>query len=120
MLAGFILMAQMATPSLTYRQAKAQADADENSLPAVVHVHLLESQDKVLKAAVAECARPHPNLSPFTVVLSLHADGSVAASWLQGRTPFARCVRTQLVASGVPGHWPAAFHTSFEVSFHGQ
>lgn len=120
MLAGMILMAQMATPSMTYPKAKALADANENGLPAASHVALLEAQGKVLKAAVAACARPDPDLSAFTVVLSLHADGSVAASWLKGRTALARCVRGQLVVSGVPGHWTTPFYTSFEVSFHGQ
>lgn len=117
MLAGMILLAQLAAPAMPYARAKALADANENALAAATHAALLASQGKVLKAAVAACRSPDPDLSAFTVVLSLHADGSVAASWLKGRTVFARCVRMQLVASGVPGHWTTPFYTSFEVSF---
>lgn len=119
MLAGMILLAQLTTPGMPFQRAKALADANENALPAAVHARLLDAQHKVLDAAAAACARPDPDLSAFTVVLSLHADGSVTASWLKGRTAFARCVRTQLVASGVPGHWTPPFYTSFEVSFDG-
>jgi hypothetical protein len=120
MLAAMLFAAQAAVSPLTFPQAKARADANENSLSATTHAALLDAQGKALKTAVAACARPAPDLSAFTVVLSLHADGSVASSWFKGHTAFARCVRTQLVSHGVPGHWDTPFFTSFEVSFNGQ
>jgi len=69
MLAGMILMAQLAAPSISFQKAKALADANENGLPATKHIALVQTQDKVLQSAVTACKSPHPDLSAFTVVL---------------------------------------------------
>lgn len=117
MLLGMVLAAQAATAPMDFRQAKARADAYENGLSASRHAALRDKQGKALKAAVAACARPNPDVSAFTVVLLLNPDGSVKSSWLKGGTALARCVRGQLAAAGLHGHWPSPFYISFEVSF---
>jgi hypothetical protein len=119
MIIGMLLAAHIVAAPIDFRQAKARADANEASLAPALHAQLLEAQGRALKTAVATCRQPNPDLYRFTVVLSLNADGSVASSWLQGRTSLARCVRGQLAGSGLPGHWPTPFYTSFEVSFDG-
>jgi hypothetical protein len=47
----------------------------------------------------------------------LNADGSTAASWLQGTTALAKCTQGKLANAGLAGHWPTPFYTSFELSF---
>jgi hypothetical protein len=119
MFVSMVLAAQVATAPADFRKAKARADANEASLGTALHQRLLQAQGQALKTAVAACASPNPDLSAFTVVLSLNADGSVQSSWLKGHTVFARCVRGQLAGAGLHGHWPTPFYTSFEVSFQG-
>lgn len=100
-----------------YAQAKVLADENEAGLDRATRSRLLRAQREALDSAVAACADPDADVSPFTVVLSLNADGSTVASWLQGTTPLAECMQTRLAATGLAGRWPTPFYTSFEVSF---
>ena len=118
MLGPFVLAAMLATPpQLGFAQAKALADKSEAGLDRTTHARLLEVQGKAVDAAIAACARPDADVSRFTVVLSLNADGSTAASWLQGTTTLAKCMQGRLADAGLAGHWPTPFYTSFELSF---
>lgn len=118
MLGPFVLAAMLAIPpEFGFDRAKALADKNEASLDGVTQARLLDAQGKALGAAIAACARPDADVSRFTVVLSLNADGSTAASWLQGSTALAKCVQGKLADAGLAGHWPTPFYTSFELSF---
>lgn len=117
MVAAFVFLATLAMPQLGFAQAKSLADKNEAGLDRSTSARLLDAQNKALGAAMKACARPDADTSSFTVVLSLAADGSVEASWLQGATSLANCVRNQLAATGLAGHWRTPFYTSFEVSF---
>lgn len=119
MFTALLFAAQVATAPMDFDQAKARADANEAGLGREMHAHLLDVQGEALHRAVDACRQSEPDLSRFTVVLSLRADGTVASSWLRGRSTLAHCVRNRLVAAGLPGHWPTPFYTSFEVSFGG-
>lgn len=100
-----------------FDEAKALADANEMRLSKESNAQLLQAQGNALGSAMAICARPGMDLSAFTVVLSLHADGSVAESWRKGETPLAQCVHTAVVASGLAGQWPTPFFTSIALLF---
>ena len=119
MLAALLLAAQLAAPLVGYDAAKALADANEAKLSSGLHAALLQSQGNALGAALASCGRPGMDLAKFTVVLRLNPDGSVAQSWRRGDTPLAKCMHAKLSASGLAGHWPQPFYTSFEVSLSG-
>ena len=117
MVGTFVLLATLAAPQLGFAQAKALADKNESSLDRATSSRLLEAQGKALDGAMEACARPDAQIAGFTVVLSLNADGSTEASWLQGVTTLAKCVRNRLASTGLAGHWPTPFYTSFEVTF---
>ncbi|MGN2249172.1 hypothetical protein LQ772_02765 [Frateuria edaphi] len=118
MIAMFVFFAMSAaTPQLGFDQAKALADKNEASLDRAMSSRLLGAQGKALEAAMTACARPDADVSKFTVVLSLNADGSTEASWLQGTTALAKCVQSELAGAGLAGRWPTPFYTSFELSF---
>lgn len=119
MLAGLTFAAVLTTSQMGFDEAKALADRNEASLDRQTSGQLVAAQGKALREAVAACARPDADVSPFVVVLSLNPDGSTAASWLRGSTSLARCVRNRLADIGLAGHWTTPFYTSFEVSFDG-
>jgi hypothetical protein len=117
MIAIFAFLTMTATPQLGFDQAKALADANEAGLDRHTSSRLLEAQGKALEAALKACARPDADVSKFTVVLSLNADGTTEASWLQGTTALAKCMQGELAGIGLAGNWPTPFYTSFELSF---
>lgn len=119
MLEEIVLAIQLAAVPMGFDQAKALADANEGNLPREVSSRLLQAQGSALGAAMAACGRPGLDLSAFSVVISLNADGSVARSWRKGETPLAHCVHKALSASGLAGTWPTPFYTSIELSFDG-
>ncbi|WP_152560493.1 hypothetical protein [Arenimonas donghaensis] len=102
---------------MSFDQAKDLADANEKGIERHVMSKLVESQGNALSSAMANCARPGMDLSAFTVVLSLKADGSVAQSWRRGDTPLAQCVHKSLEETGIIGEWSTPFFTSIELSF---
>jgi hypothetical protein len=106
-----------AAPALDYAEAKALADKDEASLLQAGSASLRKAQGELLDAGTAACATPKPDLSPFTVVMELDAEGRVVRTWLHGASPIGICLR-QYVAGKilfVPPRVP--FHTSLELSF---
>lgn len=117
MFKAIVLAAQLAVAPATVDEAKALADANEASLSKELMSQLLESQGTALGSAVGACGRPKMNLSEFTIVLSLNADGSVAQSWRKGDTPLAKCVHAALDTSGLAGRWPEPFYTSIVLSW---
>ncbi len=117
MLAVIVLVSQLATTNMTFDQAKALADSNEGSLARAVSSQLLQAQGGALGSAIAACGRPDMDLSAFTVVLSLNADGSVGESWRKGDTPLAECVHNSLKTTGLTGQWSTPFYTSIELSF---
>ena len=117
MLVDIAFAALLAAAPLDFDEAKALADANEESLPKPLSAQLLQSQGDALGSAMAACAHPDMDLSSFAVVLSLNPDGSVAASWRKGETPLAKCVHKQLSKSGLAGQWPSPFYTSVAMSF---
>ncbi|MDR6840474.1 hypothetical protein [Pseudoxanthomonas sacheonensis] len=100
-----------------YAVAKTLADQDEASLAPAESASLRELQGKLLGEAVAACATPTPDLSPFVVVMELGPDGKVVRTWLEGSSLLGMCFRkyvagrTLIVPSRVP------FYTSIELSF---
>lgn len=114
---AILLATQLASAPVGFDQAKAMADANEASLSTPLTTQLLQAQGNALGSAMRACAQPGMDLSAFTVVLALNADGSVARSWRKGETSLARCVHRALATSGLSGQWPTPFHTSVELSF---
>lgn len=106
-----------AAPTLEYADAKALADKDEASLPQAESASLHKAQSELLEAGTAACATPKPDLSPFTVVMELDAEGKVVRTWLQGSSPIGICLRKYVAGKTliVPPRVP--FHTSLELSF---
>jgi hypothetical protein len=100
-----------------YAVAKSLADQDEASLAPAQFASLRESQGKLLGEAVAACATPTPDLSPFVVVMELGPDGKVVRTWLEGSSLLGMCFckyvagRTLMAPPRVP------FFTSIELSF---
>lgn len=116
MIEAILLAAQLAAAPINVDEAKALADANEASLSKEQMAQLLQAQGAAIGSAMAACARPKMDLSVFTVVLSLNADGSVANSWRKGETPLAKCVHKAFVAQGLTGQWPQPFYTSIVLS----
>ena len=111
------LAAQLALAPMSFDQAKTLADENEANLSKETTSQLLQAQGNALGSAMAACGRPGMDLSPFTIVFSLNADGSMAESWRKGETPLAQCVHKAISASGLAGQWPTPFYTSIELSF---
>lgn len=108
--------AQAQSPS-DYSGAKQRADADEASLPAADASAMREAQGVALEAAIAGCATPTADTSPFVVVAELDATGKVVRTWREGGTPLAICVQKQIAGSALAPPPRAPFFTSFELSF---
>lgn len=100
-----------------YTGAKQRADADEASLPAADAAAMREAQGVALDAAIAGCATPTANTSPFVVVAELDTAGKVVRTWREGSTPLAICVQKQIAGSTLSAPPRAPFFTSFELSF---
>lgn len=112
-----LLAAQLAASPIGFDEAKTLADDNEATLSKEVGSQLLQAQGKALGSAMATCGRPGMDLSAFTLVFSLNADGSVAESWRRGETPLADCVHKTVSISGFAGQWSTPFYTSIEMSF---
>nr|WP_298130836.1 hypothetical protein [uncultured Pseudoxanthomonas sp.] len=112
----FALAAQAQSPT-DYAAAKQQADRDEASLPAADAGALRDAQRLALDAAIAGCATPTADTSPFVVVAELDASGQVVRTWREGGTPLAICVQKQIRGSTLSAPPRAPFFTSFELSF---
>jgi hypothetical protein len=106
-----------AAPTLEYAEAKALADKDEASLAPAEMENLRKAQGELLDTGTAACATPKPDLSPFTVVMELDAQGKVVRTWLQGSSPIGICLRKYVADKIliVPSRVP--FYTSLELSF---
>lgn len=100
-----------------YAGAKQRADADEASLPAATASTLRDAQGVALEAAIAGCATPTADTSPFVVVAELDAAGKVVRTWREGSTPLAICVQKQIAGSTLSAPPRTPFFTSFELSF---
>ena len=100
-----------------YTVAKQRADADEASLPAASASTLRDAQGSALEAAIAGCATPTADTSPFVVVAELDASGNVVRTWREGGTPLAICVQKRINGSTLAAPPRTPFFTSFELSF---
>ncbi|WP_313928827.1 hypothetical protein [Pseudoxanthomonas sp.] len=100
-----------------YASAKQRADTDEASLPAAQASAMRDAQGVALEAAIAGCATPTADTSPFVVVAELDATGKVVRTWREGGTPLAICVQKQIAGSALSPPPRAPFFTSFELSF---
>lgn len=100
-----------------YTGAKQRADADEASLSASAADAMRDAQGIALDAAIAGCATPTANTSPFVVVAELDVTGRVVRTWRDGSTPLAICVQKQIAGSTLSAPPRAPFFTSFELSF---
>ncbi|GAB6197080.1 hypothetical protein [Lysobacter xanthus] len=110
MLSTLVLAAQLAASPMTFAEAKAQALRTHAAMRTPAREALFDTQGRTLVAALDSCGSPGNDLSSFTVVLRLRADGSAARSWREGESPLARCVERHLVEVGVPGRWPEPFY----------
>ena len=100
-----------------YAGAKQLADADEASLPSADAGAMRETQGAVLEAAIAGCATPAADTSPFVVVAELDATGKVVRTWREGSTPLAICVQKRINGNTLAVPPRAPLFTSFELSF---
>ncbi len=100
-----------------YAQARQRADADEASLDPATAATLRDAQSRVLDAAIAACATPAADTSPFVVVAELDAGGTAARTWREGATPLAICVQKQIAGKPLAAPPRAPFFVSFELSF---
>ena len=118
-----LLLAASTAPSahaqstMDYAQAKQRADADEASLHALTSRAMRDAQARVLDDAIARCAAPDADTSPFVVVAELDATGKVVRTWRDGGTALATCVQAQIAGRTLPAPPRAPFLTSFELSF---
>lgn len=117
MLEVILLATQLAGGSIYFDRAKSLADANEINISSNLRSQLLKAQGKALGSAVATCRHANMDLTAFTIVLSLNADGSVKKSWRNGDTPLAQCIHGELMRFGLSGKWPTPFYTSIELSF---
>lgn len=102
---------------IDYTQAKQQADADEATLPPALAASLRDAQTRLLDTAIAACATPTADTSPFVVVAELDAGGQVQRTWREGGTPLAICVQKQIAGKTLPAPPRTPFFASFELSF---
>ena len=100
-----------------YDVAKSLADQDEASLAPAQSATLRESQGKLLGEAVAACATPTPDLSPFVVVMELGPDGKVVRTWLEGSSLLGMCFRKYVAGRTLLAPPRVPFFTSIELSF---
>ena len=106
-----------AAPTLEYAEAKALADKDEASLASAEMENLHKAQSELLDTGTAACATPKPDLSPFTVVMELDAQGKVVRTWLQGTSPIGICLRKYVAGKVLVVPLRVPFYTSLELSF---
>lgn len=106
-----------AEPGPDYAVAKGLADQDEASLAPAESESLRESQGKLLGEAVAACATPTPDLSPFVVVMELGPDGKVVRTWLEGTSHLGVCFRKYVAGRTLVTPPRVPFFTSIELSF---
>lgn len=104
---------------LTFGQAKAQADRDEQSLSDEQEALLLASQGEVAHPTFAGCKASDlvDRRRPFTVVMELDGTGRVRRTWLSGTSAIAGCMHEALRVATLfrPPHAP--FYSSFEYRF---
>jgi len=117
MLATATALSAHAQSTMDYAQAKQRADADEASLHALTSRAMRDAQARVLDDAIARCAAPDADTSPFVVVAELDAAGQVVRTWREGGTVLAACVQAQIAGRTLPAPPRAPFLTSFELSF---
>nr|WP_298153648.1 hypothetical protein [uncultured Pseudoxanthomonas sp.] len=116
-LAAATALSAHAQSTMDYAQAKQRADADEASLHPLTSQAMREAQARVLDDAIARCAAPDADTSPFVVVAELDAAGKVVRTWRDGGTALAACVQAQIAGRTLPAPPRAPFLTSFELSF---
>lgn len=111
-------------PSLTlaaspkdFSDAKRAADSDEATLSVTQRAAIQQAQSRQLDTAVADCASPNPDTTPFVVVTELDARGKIARTWRQGDSLLAQCVERELTGRFLEPPPRAPFHVSFELSF---
>ncbi|PZQ26403.1 MAG: hypothetical protein DI562_14915 [Stenotrophomonas acidaminiphila] len=96
----FLLVCALCCASLAHAQspadyasAKQRADTDEASLPAAQASAMRDAQGVALEAAIAGCATPTADTSPFVVVAELDTTGKVVRTACRSRSPAAHCPR---------------------------
>ncbi|WP_083918973.1 hypothetical protein [Rudaea cellulosilytica] len=117
--AAIIAVTALSGSALSYEQAKALADQDENSLTPGQTQQLIASQGKAGGEAHASCASPSnkADLSPYTVVMELDIAGKVIRTWLKGASPLAVCFNKEMATKRLFGPPRAPFYTSFEMTW---
>ena len=112
----FLLLSCLASASaVTPKEAKANADKSEASLPASELTRLTQLQGQLAASAFPACAqRTGSAPETFTVVVELSPAGAVVNSWLLGGTAFAQCFREAMVRSFTYRPPNAPFFTAFE------
>ena len=115
MLITLLLATAVAAP-LDFTAAKARADADEATLPAIGKQALIASQGGVLGRAADACRSDEAPKS-FTVVLELDATGKPVNHWRDVDTQLAKCMEDKLSRNVFYVPAKAPFYTSFEVTF---
>jgi hypothetical protein len=111
--------AALSSSTLSYNQAKALADRDENSLSPAQTQQLIASQGKAGGEAHASCLSPggKKDLSPYTVVMELDSGGKVVRTWLSGTSPLAICFNKEMATKSLFSPPRMPFYTSFEMTW---
>ena len=81
LLAASTALSAHAQSTMDYAQAKQRADADEASLHALTSRAMRDAQARVLDDAIARCAAPDADTSPFEVVAELERLRPLTRMW---------------------------------------
>lgn len=113
--------AAIAAPTPGYDAALALARKDEASLSPDQAAALIEAQGDVGGRALAQCRTDSggilADLSAFTVVLQLDAQGKVVRTWRDGESPIAACFEKAMHAQSLVAPPRAPFHTFFAMTW---
>ena len=113
-----VVFLSLVSGTLSFEQAKAMADRDEESLSRGERSQLISSQGQGAKSAFESCvSRPPERVLPsFSIVMELDAEGQVIQSWREGSSEFVACVERHFRKSTFFAPPKAPFFTSFVYS----
>ena len=111
----FSLSVNVMAGNLTFIEAKAKADAVEESLASPELQKVIEAQGKVANSAFPKCINSTGSMpSDFTVVVSVDSTGKVISTWRKGKSPFAKCFENSMRQKFKYIPKIQYFYTSFE------
>lgn len=102
---------------MTFANAKALADRDEDSLSGAQKQALVQAQAPVVQAALSSCLTVNgPKPFSFVVVVELDSTGSVRGTWRSDETKLAGCFQSVAAKATLNSPPRSPFYSSFEMS----